>query len=152
MTSKMPVSHSASPIASDGLSTHVVDAASASSPAPSVAPIEEPSGHLVIAPAVESSSAAAAPDTESMSLEAEADATSELPTLDPAALTHFAAIQGALTLEESMLARALAAELTPAELRAWLSELREMSVPDAVSKIRAVLNAEGSDSTPGDGS
>jgi hypothetical protein len=90
-----------------------------------------------------------APDSELTAPEPSTDGGDELPTLDPAALTHFAAIQSALTLEESMLARAMAAELTPAELRAWLSELREMSVPDAVAKIRAVLNAEGSDSTSG---
>jgi hypothetical protein len=48
-----------------------------------------------------------------------------------------------------MLARALAAELSPAELRAWMAELCELSVADAVAKIRAVLNAEGSDSASG---
>ena len=66
--------------------------------------------------------------------------TADLPTLDPAALAHFAAIQGALTFREGMLARALAAELSPSELRAWLAELRTLSVPEAVAKIRGVLD------------
>jgi hypothetical protein len=72
-----------------------------------------------------------------------------LPTLDPAALAHFAAIQGALTFRESMLARALAAELTPADLRAWLGELRAMSVPEAVAKIRGVLATDTGNTTSG---
>lgn len=79
----------------------------------------------------------------------DAEAEDELPTLDTAALVHFAAIQGALTFREGMLARELAAELTPAELRAWMTELCELSVADAVAKIRAVLNADGSDSASG---
>ena len=73
----------------------------------------------------------------------------ELPTLDPAALAHFAAIQGALTFREGMLARALAAELSPAELRTWLAELRTLSVPEAVAKIRGVLGADGNDTSGG---
>jgi hypothetical protein len=73
----------------------------------------------------------------------------ELPTLDAATLAHFVAIQGALTFREGMLARALAAELSPAELRAWMAELRELSVADAVAKVRAVLNAEGGDNCSG---
>jgi hypothetical protein len=77
------------------------------------------------------------------------EAPDALPTLDAAALAHFAAIQGALTFREGMLARALAAELTPADLRAWLTELRELSVPDAVARIRSVLGDEGTDDTSG---
>jgi hypothetical protein len=75
--------------------------------------------------------------------------TAELPTLDMAALAHFAAIQGALTFREGMLARALAAELSPAEMRTWLTELQTLSVPEAVAKIRAVLGTDGSDNTSG---
>lgn len=55
--------------------------------------------------------------------ESSTEATTDLPTLDAAALAHFAAIEGALTFREGMLARALAAELSPSELRAWLAEL-----------------------------
>jgi hypothetical protein len=66
----------------------------------------------------------------------------ELPTLDPAALAHFGAIQAALTLREGMLARALAAELSPSDLRTWFAELQTLSVPDAVAKIRAVLRPD----------
>src|SRR6185436_19200389 len=84
--------------------------------------------------------------------ESDAESEDELPTLDAATLAHFAAIQGALTFREGMLARELAAELTPAELRAWMTELCELSVADAVAKIRAVLNADGSDTASGGGS
>jgi hypothetical protein len=73
----------------------------------------------------------------------------ELPTLDPATLAHFAAIQGALTFHEGALARALAAELSPAERRTWLAELRKLSVPEAAARIRAVLGTDGSDDTSG---
>lgn len=73
----------------------------------------------------------------------------ELPTLDPAALAHFAAIQGALTFHEGALARALAAELSPAERRTWLAELRKLPVPEAAARIRAVLGTDGSDDTSG---
>jgi len=75
--------------------------------------------------------------------------TAELPTLDMAALAHFAAIQGALTFREGMLARALAAELSPAEMRTWLTELQTLSVPEAVARIRAVLGSDDSDNTSG---
>jgi hypothetical protein len=77
------------------------------------------------------------------------EATADLPTLDPAALAHFAAIQGALTFREGMLARALAADLSSSELRAWLAELRTLSVPEAVAKIRAVLGPDDSGNMSG---
>ena len=44
------------------------------------------------------------------------------------------------------LARQVAAELAPIELRAWFKELTAMSVPDAVAKIRTML---GSTATTG---
>jgi len=81
--------------------------------------------------------------------ESSTEATADLPTLDPAAIAHFVAIQGALTFREGMLARALAAELSPSEMRAWLAELRRLSVPDAVAKIREVLGADDSGNTGG---
>jgi len=97
-----------------------------------------------------------APDTEYAAAsepanapEAATEITAELPTLDMAALAHFAAIQGALTFREGMLARALAAELSPAEVRTWFAELQTLSVPEAVARIRAVLGTDGSDNTSG---
>ena len=81
--------------------------------------------------------------------ESSTEAIAELPMLDPAAIAHFVAIQGALTFREGMLARALAAELSPSEMRAWLAELRRLSVPDAVAKIREVLGADDSGNTGG---
>ena len=62
-----------------------------------------------------------------------------LPTLDEASLAHFQAIEDALTLAEKMRAHELAAQRPAAELRAWYAELREMSVPDAVAKLRTEL-------------
>lgn len=79
----------------------------------------------------------------------ESDADDELPTLDAATLAHFAAIQGALTFQEGMLARALAAELSPAELRAWMMELQQLSVADAAAKIRAFISDPGADDAAG---
>jgi len=64
-----------------------------------------------------------------------------LPPLDPKTMTHFIAIQSALGASEAALARQVAAELTPRELRAWFSELSALSVPEAVAKIRAMLGA-----------
>jgi hypothetical protein len=62
-----------------------------------------------------------------------------LPTLDPAALMRFAAIQSALTLAEKMRAHELATQLSAAELRTWITELVQLPVPEAVAKIRAAL-------------
>jgi hypothetical protein len=90
----------------------------------------------------------AAPGLVSASGSATEDAAA-LPTLDPAALAHFAAIQGALTFREGMLARALAAELSPAELRTWLTELVALSVPEAVAKIRGVIGPDPDNNTSG---
>jgi hypothetical protein len=68
------------------------------------------------------------------------DAPEAMPPLDPATMGHFLAVQQALSLEEGALAQGLAAELSPAELRAWLAELAPLSVSDAVDKIREVLH------------
>jgi hypothetical protein len=91
-------------------------------------------------------SAAHAPTASAAS---SAESGGELTTLDPATIAHFVAIQGALTPQEAMLARALAAELSPAERRSWLAELRALSVPEAVAKIRSVLGTDGTDNTGG---
>lgn len=62
---------------------------------------------------------------------------SELPPIEPATMAHFIAIQAQLTSEESALAREVAQQLEPAELRQWFEELSKLSIPDAVAKIRA---------------
>jgi hypothetical protein len=67
-------------------------------------------------------------------------AASPIPPLDAAAMAHFLAVQAALTAEEAALARAVAKDLSPAEVRAWLDELRGLSVPDAAAKIRAAIS------------
>jgi hypothetical protein len=61
---------------------------------------------------------------------------SELPPIEPATMAHFIAVQAQLTPEESALAREVAQQLEPAELRQWFEELSKLSIPDAVAKIR----------------
>ena len=63
----------------------------------------------------------------------------ELPPLDPKMMTHFIAIQSALAPSEAALARQVAAELSPAEMRAWFHELSALSVPESVAKIRSMI-------------
>jgi hypothetical protein len=67
---------------------------------------------------------------------------SALPALDPIATAHLVAIQQALSIDERALAQALVSELKPAELRAWMAELAKLSVPAAVTKIRAILRRD----------
>ena len=74
-----------------------------------------------------------------MDSEAPLAASDALPTLDEASLTHFKAIEDALTLAEKMRAHELAAQRSGADLRAWYAELRAMSAPDAIAKVRAEL-------------
>lgn len=63
----------------------------------------------------------------------------ELPPLDPKTMMHFLAIQNALKPDEAALAKQIAAELSPVELRAWIEELSALEVPQAVQKIRVLL-------------
>jgi len=63
-----------------------------------------------------------------------------LAELDPADMQHFLQIQAALTPDEAALARAVAKELSPSELQGWFAELRALSVPDAVAKIRQLIS------------
>jgi hypothetical protein len=74
-----------------------------------------------------------------------AETTNALPPVDPKTMTHFIAIQSALAPAEAALARQVAAELSPAELRAWIDELSALSVPDAVAKVRAMLGGTAKD-------
>lgn len=74
--------------------------------------------------------------------QAEQSEPAELAALDPRAMTHFIAIQAALTPAEAALARQVAADLSPAEVRTWLGELSALSVPDAVAKIRTFIGAK----------
>jgi hypothetical protein len=67
------------------------------------------------------------------------EATFTLPSLDLATMMKIAAVQAALTEEEATLVRALGAELPPAELHALFAELSALSVPEAVSRIRAII-------------
>jgi hypothetical protein len=62
-----------------------------------------------------------------------------LPPLDPKTMAHFIAIQSQLKPEEAALAKQLAAELSPAELRAWFDEMSKLEVAQAVQKIRVLL-------------
>ena len=71
-----------------------------------------------------------------------AEESEELPPLDPKMMGHFIAIQSVLTPAEAALARQIAAELSPKEMRAWFAELSALSVPDAVAKIRAFVGGQ----------
>jgi hypothetical protein len=55
-------------------------------------------------------------------------------------MAHFFAIQAALTPDEARLARAIAAELSPDELRGWFAELKQLTVAEAVAKIRTLIS------------
>ncbi|MBV8758196.1 MAG: hypothetical protein JO257_12995 [Deltaproteobacteria bacterium] len=83
--------------------------------------------------------------TASESATAHAQTTSAMPPLDPKTMSHFIAIQSALAPSEAALARQVAAELSPAELRAWIDELSALSVPDAVAKVRTMLGGASKD-------
>ena len=69
--------------------------------------------------------------------------TADLPTIAAADMAHFTAILNALSMRERMHAQALAAELSPAELRAWITELKQLSVADAIARIRGLLGSDG---------
>jgi hypothetical protein len=62
--------------------------------------------------------------------------------LDDAEWAHFASVREALTPREGMLVHALAAELSPSELRTWITEMQACSVPAAVARIRVVLGPD----------
>jgi hypothetical protein len=63
--------------------------------------------------------------------------------ITPAMLAHFQAVQAQLTPEEAEFARAVAAELSPAEIQQWMTELSAMSVDDAVATIRKHIAGQG---------
>ena len=52
---------------------------------------------------------------------------------------HFVAIQEALGPQDAAFARAAAANLTPDQIQAWLAELGQLSIEDAVTRIRAEI-------------
>lgn len=86
--------------------------------------------------------AKAALDVPTSASDARKEEPSALPPIDPATMAHFMAVQSALSPEEAALAREVAAELAPAELRAWFDELSKLGVPDAVQKIRSLIGSE----------
>ncbi|MBV8758624.1 MAG: hypothetical protein JO257_15160 [Deltaproteobacteria bacterium] len=70
-----------------------------------------------------------------------------LPPLDPKTMAHFIAIQSQLKPDEAALAKQLASELSPVELRAWFDELSKLEVAQAVQKIRTLV-AGNSEAVP----
>jgi hypothetical protein len=80
-------------------------------------------------------------DTDAAETDSKQEPPTEVPPLDPKMMGHIIAIQAALPPDEAALARQLAAELTPAEQRAWFDELTSLSVPDAVAKVRGLLKS-----------
>ena len=81
--------------------------------------------------------------TESTSEPTDENVEPAIPPLDPDTIAHFMAIQTALQPDEAAVARSVAAELGPRELRGWFDELKKLSVPDAVTKIRELIHKEG---------
>lgn len=111
--------------AASGRATRATSASDAKSSSPTVIPPKASSRRVE----------ATAPRNEATSSES-------LPPLDPAALAHFLAVRSALTLEESALAQEVARDLSPADLRKWFDELKALSVPDAVAKIRSLVGTD----------
>lgn len=64
-------------------------------------------------------------------------------SIDPKTMTHVLAIPNALQPSEAAMARTVAADLPPLEVRAGFDELTTLSVPDAVTKIRSLIGSEG---------
>jgi hypothetical protein len=127
-------------------------------PAPSVpvvlAPVPSPTAPASVASATASSGPAAGAPTAAV-----ADVPEGLPTIDEPTMRHFQSILSALTLHEQMLAQALNAELTPMERRAWIQELKSLSIEAGAAKIRGVLGtapdtggSTGNGLPPGSGS
>ena len=83
-----------------------------------------------------------AAEQERTETETASEQADELP-LDPATMAHFIAIQSALSPDEAALAREVAAQLSPAELRAWFDDIGKLSVDEAVTKIRKVVSGAG---------
>jgi hypothetical protein len=64
-----------------------------------------------------------------------------LPTLSPDAFSHFKAIEAALPFAERMRVYELGAQLSAAEVTAWIAELAPLPLSEAVAKVRAALTA-----------
>jgi hypothetical protein len=71
--------------------------------------------------------------------EAPAPSAPEPPKMNLQHAAHFAAIQEALGAADAELARRVASKLTAEQLNAWFADLAQLSVDDAVVKIRAEI-------------
>lgn len=65
------------------------------------------------------------------------------PLIDMDTMAHFIAVQSALTPDEASIARQVAKDLGTDELHAWFDELKKLSVPDAVAKVRGLIGGTG---------
>ena len=83
--------------------------------------------------------AAAPPSPAITPASSAADPPAGLPIIGAETMQHFQRILDALTLEEQMHAQAIAAELSPEQLRAWVQDLQARSVEDGAATIRAFL-------------
>ncbi len=63
-------------------------------------------------------------------------------TMNAHSFAHIAAIQAALSPDEAALAREVAQDLAPADLQTWFAELSALSVPQAVARVRAMLQPQ----------
>lgn len=74
----------------------------------------------------------------------EQSATDALASITPQQMAHFIAIQSALSPEEAAIAREVGASFSKPELAAWLDELGQLSVAEAVAKIRNLIGGKQS--------
>jgi hypothetical protein len=135
------------PARSGSKSTHTASSrhATANTAAPSRSPNAERAPARSTSPSAGDAARASSPSSTSAM-------PGDIPALDPAALAHLTAVRAGLTAQEQALAQALLGKFSPAELHAWLTELKTMSVRDAVAEVRAVLGTDRAgddDTSPG---
>jgi len=84
------------------------------------------------------------PQAAAETVASEPTATETKAGFDPSAIgledmAHFIAIQNALAPDEAAIAREVASGFSAEELHAWFDELKKLSVPQAVQKIRVLI-------------
>jgi len=127
----------------EGPPAQTAQAPKAQAPAPAAGNVSSTKYHTEAKAGPKESPAATsktvATPTPSTAASGDAATGAALPPLSPQAMAHFLSIQSELTAEEAALARAAAAELSPHDLRAWFEQLSQMSIPDAVKRVRGLL-------------
>lgn len=63
--------------------------------------------------------------------------------IEPSELVHYVAILSCLTDEEQRIARLLADDCGPLEIRQWIAVFENLSIPDGIKRIRQSIYAGG---------